>query len=122
MDNWPSKNHDMILGDFNAHSPLWDDSRKNSTPDVRGRKIEDWLANSDMACVNTGEPTHVSRSTGTESAPDISFVHSSLLDKVTWKTLSQLGSDHKPIVITYEDEMTKVNNKPKFKWKLSSAD
>ena len=22
----------------------------------------------------------------------------------------------------YEDEMTKVNDKPKFKWKLSSAD
>ena len=33
-----------------------------------------------------------------------------------------LGSDHNPILITYEDEMVRVNNKPKFKWKLDSAD
>ena len=30
--------------------------------------------------------------------------------------------DHKPIIITYEDQITKVNSKPKYKWKLSSAD
>ena len=24
-ENWPSKNHDLILGDFNAHSLLWDE-------------------------------------------------------------------------------------------------
>ena len=72
--------------------------------------------------MNTGIPTYVNRSTARQSAPDISFVHSSLLDKVEWKTLDQLGSDHKPVVISYEDQMTKVNNKPKYKWKLTSAD
>ena len=121
-DNWPSTSSDMILGDFNAHSLLWDENTRNGTPDTRGTKIENWLAETEMACMNTGIPTYVNRSTARQSAPDISFVHSSLLDKVEWKTLDQLGSDHKPVVISYEDQMTKVNNKPKYKWKLTSAD
>ena len=40
MDNWPCNEHDILLGDFNAHSPLWDDSTENGIPDRRGRKIE----------------------------------------------------------------------------------
>ena len=121
-DNWPSTSSDMILGDFNAHSLLWDENTRNGTPDTRGTKIENWLAETEMACMNTGIPTYFNRSTARQSAPDISFDHSSLLDKVEWKTLDQLGSDHKPVVISYEDQMTKVNNKPKYKWKLTSAD
>ena len=90
--------------------------------DRRGEKIEDWLAENNMACINTGEATHVSRSTGKEGAPDTSFIHSSLLDKVSWKTTNKMGSDHKPIIITYEDQMTKIETKTKYKWKISKAD
>ena len=75
-----------------------------------------------MAWINSGEPTHINRSNGKESAPDTAFVHSSLLDKVSWRTTDKLGSDHKPIIVSYEDEMVRVNNKPRFKWKLSVAD
>ena len=46
----------------------------------------------------------------------------SLLDKITWETVNDLGSDHKPIILTYEDEMIKVNNKSRFKWKMKDAD
>ena len=121
-DNWPSKNHDILLGDFNAHSLIWDDTNRNNNTDTRGKKIEDWLSETEMSCLNAGTPTYVNRSTGKQSAPYTSFIHSSLLDKVTWKSLDQLGSDHKPIIITYEDQLTKVNSKPRYKWKLSSAD
>ena len=75
-----------------------------------------------MASLNTGEATHVNRSTGKLTAPDVTFAHSSMMDKLSWRTLNMLGSDHNPILITYEDEMVRVNNKPKFKWKLASAD
>ena len=46
----------------------------------------------------------------------------SFLDKITWETVNDLGSDHKPIILTYEDEMIKVNNKPRFKWKMKDAE
>ena len=91
-------------------------------PTEEGKKIEDWVADTGMASLNTGEATHTNRSTGKLTAPDITFVHSSMMDKLSWRTLNMLGSDHKPILITYEDEMVRVNNKPKFKWKLESAD
>ena len=121
-DEWPSKEYDMILGDVNAHSLLWDNNTSNGTSDTRAEKIEDWLASSGMACLNDGKRTHFNRSTGGEAAPDTSFVHSSLLDKVSWRTTKKLGSDHLPIIITYEDEMVKVNDRPRFKWRLSEAD
>ena len=75
-----------------------------------------------MASMNNGEPTHVNRNTGRPGTPDVSLIHTSLLDKISWETVNELGSDHKPIIITYEDEMTKVNSKPRYKWKMSEAD
>ena len=122
LEKWPCKEFDLILGDINAHSLLWDDNCKDGKADKRGEKVEDWLADNGMACMNNGKSTHVSRSSGNESAPDVSLIHSSLLDKVTWETTNELGSDHKPIIITYEDELTKVNDKPRFKWRMSEAD
>ena len=121
-ENWSCKEGDIILGDVNAHSLLWDENTRDDRTDKRAEKIESWLADHDMACVNDGQPTHVHRTSGKESAPDITFVHSSLLDKVTWKSINDLGSDHKPIILTYEDEMAKVNNKPRFKWMMKDAD
>ena len=109
------------MGDINAHSTIWDDNARNGVTDRRGEKIEDWLAENNMACINTGEATHISRSTGKEGTPDTSFIHSSLLDKVSWKTTNKI-SDHKPIIITYEDQMMKIKTRTKYKWKISEAD
>ena len=54
------------------HTPFYDRA------DKRAEKIESWLADHDIACVNDGQPTHVHRTSGKESALDITFVHSSL--------------------------------------------
>ena len=118
---WPSNNYDMVLGDTNAHSPLWDNNMRNGVADKRGLIFEDWIADTNMAQLNEGLPTHVNRKTGKGSAPDTSFVHSSMLDRCTWKTVNDFGSDHLPIIIEYEDRMPTVNDKPKYKWKLKEA-
>ena len=114
MNKWPSKSCDIILGDINAHSVLWD---KTLNPDRRGDDFEDWLAANDMHCLNNGDPTRHNRSTDTDSVPDVSIVHSSRLDKFTWKIVDDLGSDHKPLLITYEDNINvqTVNSTPKYK-------
>ena len=39
MRRWPAKEHDMICGDVNAHSPLWDDKMVDRRTDKRGRII-----------------------------------------------------------------------------------
>lgn len=120
-DKWPNKRCDLILGDVNAHSPLWSNELENGQSDARGEIIENWMAANDMACINDGSTTRTNRATGTESTPDTAFAHSSLLDKLSWKVINELGSDHKPVIVTYEDDVPEVNNKPRFKWKLSEA-
>ena len=112
----------MICGDVNAHSILWDDTRANKEPDQRGITLENWLAENNMLAVNDGRPTHDSRSSGTASAPDVTIVHTSMMDRVSWETVSDLSSDHRPIIITYRDHFPKVNYKPTYKWKLKKAD
>ena len=77
-----------------------------------------------MICLNSGETTRSSKHRESDTAPDVSFVHSSKLDKFTWKTLDMASSDHKPILITYNDEVDIpiiVNDKPRYKWRLEKA-
>ena len=125
MDLWPSETYDMILGDSNSHSTLWDDNLPTHHPDTRGAKIESWMSTTGMACLNTGEPTHHTKRhtpSGTGSAPDTSFIHPSLLDVVTWEVVNELGSDHMPIIISYDINIPKVNDKPTFRWNHDKGD
>ena len=122
VSKWPTRNFDMICGDVNAHSLLWDDSVATRGADKRRQIIEAWAADNNMIAMNDGSPTLSSRSSGSQTAPDVTLVHTSLLDKVTWETTEGLGSDHLPIVVTYRDHIPRINSKPSYKWKLRDAD
>ena len=50
------------------------------------------------------------------------MIHSTALDKMLWRTEDGFGSDHRPIIITLEGKISKVNDKPNYRWKLSKAD
>jgi hypothetical protein len=97
--------------------------RKNEGTE-RGEAIVEWLAENDMVTMNTGEATHTNRSTGNTSAPDIAIAHSSQLDRLHWKVIDDMASDHKPIIITYtpESHIPSVNDTPRYKWRLGKAD
>ena len=120
LRHWPSKEFDLILGDTNAHSALWDENWEGSS-DQRGEAIENWLANG-MACMNDGRPTHIHRGNGNLSAPDTSLIHPALIDKTSWEVHTGLGSDHMPIIITIGDAFAKLKSPPVYKWKLDRAD
>ena len=120
---WPTKEYDIILGDTNAHSLLWDDNWEKPEADERGRVLENWCATHNMTAINDGRATRRSRNAaGKGTALDQAFVHSSRVDKFTWQVLDDLSSDHKPIIITYQDQFPSINNKPTFKWNLKKAD
>ena len=76
-NRWPSSQDDIILGDVNAHSSMWDEAVKKNPRlgNDRGAAIEEWMMDNDMVTLNDGSPTHFSRSSGTESAPDVTIVH-----------------------------------------------
>ena len=117
---WPAHSDDLILGDINAHSSLWDDNW-DGQPDARGKIIEEWMANTNMAFLNDGSPTHTNRTTGKRTAPDMAFAHPSMLDKMSWEVRNDFSSDHLPIIISYDDTMPMINDKPTYKWNLKKA-
>ena len=119
---WPTKEYDVILGDTNAHSLLWDDSWDKPNADERGRVIENWCATHNMTPINDGKPTRRCRKSGKGTAPDQAFVHASKLDRFTWEIVDDLSSDHSPIIITYQDQFPTINNKPTYKWDLKKAE
>ena len=76
-----------------------------------------------MSAINDGRATHRSRNAeGKESAPDQAFVHVSRMDRFTWKVVEDLPSDHRPIIITYQDQFPTINNKDTYKWNLKKAE
>ena len=119
---WPCKDYDVILGDTNAHSQLWDTNWTGDEADERGNIIENWCAANNMAPLNNGEATRKCRTSGKGTAPDQAFVHASKLDRFTWEVAEGLSSDHVPIIITYQDMFPTINDNPIYKWNLKNAE
>ena len=125
---WPAEAKDLIVGDLNAHSILWDSEleeggQQRGIEVKRGELVEAWMDKEGMAVLNDGGATHANRKTGKESTPDLTIVHGSQADRYQWEVLEKLGgSDHKPILITREAEgVQNVNNQYTYKWDLKGA-
>ena len=57
----------VLVGDLNAHSPLWGDVRQDS----RGQMVEKLLNDYNLCLLNTGEPTYRHHSHHPFSVPDV---------------------------------------------------
>ncbi|GFO19368.1 RNA-directed DNA polymerase from mobile element jockey [Plakobranchus ocellatus] len=67
----------LVLGDFNAHSPAWGDSRR----DGRGRMLEEFTAENDLIILNSGEQTFVHSAYHSTSAIDLAVASPSIAAK-----------------------------------------
>ena len=65
----------VLVGDFNAQSPLWGDVRQDS----RGQMVEILLDDYNLYLLNTGEPTYRHHSHHSVSVPDLSICDPSLV-------------------------------------------
>ena len=101
----------ILLGDFNAWSPLWGSNQTNA----RGRLIEDVILFKNLIVLNDGSPTHLSTH-NTLTNVDICFGSASISTKLTCSTLSNLGgSDHFPLITAINTgTMNDFVFKPKF--------
>jgi ribonuclease HI len=118
----PTGQSTIIAGDLNAHHFLWDD---NSDEDTLGTLIADWCANADWTAANSGQPTFMHRGVGPSvaapSAPDVSLGHQRLLQRSTWQTLQDSGSDHLPCLLIIHTTRTDHQQSPP-KWNYKKAD
>lgn len=87
----------LLLGDMNAHSPLWGEQ----TSDERGRIFENLLLNHNISLLNNDSPTHFHVQTGSLSTIDLSVCSSCCVLDLHYAVNDNLySSDHFPIVIT----------------------
>ena len=88
----------ILLGDFNAHNPIW--NHDSCASDHRGHIMEDFINTHDLVLLNKGNNTHFSLSHNTESAIDLSLCSQSIATLFDWSIDSDIfESDHYPIKI-----------------------
>lgn len=102
----------LLLGDMNAHSPIWGSSRTNQ----HGQVFEDIMQDRPIYLLSTGEPTYYHVQTGTSSCIDLSFTSIQCSDDFEYRIMDDLhGSDHFPIAIIFKERPNNITALPRFK-------
>ena len=87
----------LIVGDFNAHSPLWE---QTNTTDQKGKALEDFLSKTNSFLLNDTSPTYLIPASLKTSSVDLSMCSPVLAPTLNCATLKDTHlSDHYPIII-----------------------
>jgi len=106
----------ILMGDFNAHHPLWGSSKLN----LRGQVVENVLLHNNISILNSKQSTYIHPATGSLSNIDLTLCSPSIAIDFSWNLQSDTyGSDHFPILLS--------TNKPTScqylqYWKINKAD
>ncbi|XP_054706435.1 uncharacterized protein LOC129216258 [Uloborus diversus] len=111
------ENNIFFLGDLNAKHPNWGCSNSNA----RGNALLNLADDKSFLFLNDGSPTHSSHSYNTKEALDISIVSPDIYPQCNWTVLSNIGSDHYPILIEL-DINQKVSRDRRNHWNFRKAD
>jgi ribonuclease HI/endonuclease/exonuclease/phosphatase family metal-dependent hydrolase len=107
----------LLLGDFNAHHPMWHDPRQT---DARGRTIVDLITENDVALLDKNKMTHIWKVDKTMSHIDLSICSTELLPHYQWEVHEEtLNSDHFPILLKTSTPMEELRPE---KWIPGKAD
>ena len=110
----------LLLGDFNAHSPLWGDSRR----DGWGKLIESFLQDNDLILLNSKSPNFVHSAYNSTSAIDLAVASPTIALDFQWSVHDDLcGSNHFPIFLKSHAEDNTTHPRYNFKkanWNLFS--
>lgn len=107
----------LILGDVNAHHPMWYDPRP-VTP--RGITIADFIEQNDIALLDRNKMTHIWKVDKTLGHIDISMCSEDLLTWFRWDVHDEpLNSDHFPILL---ESGTWKNPSGNTRWLIENAD
>ena len=107
----------LILGDMNAHHPMWHDPRP---VDDRGISLVDLITQNDIALLDRNKMTSMWKVDKTFSHIDLSLCSTELLSWFQWDVYDEpLNSDHFPVMLKSEIQK---NIGGCEKWLLQKAD
>lgn len=96
----------IIMGDFNAHHPLWGANKSDSAGNFISRAIE----NHGIRLLNDSSPTFLYSSFGSYSTVDLAMASSSVAPICESSTLPDpMGSDHFPLSVAILDKVHASN-------------
>ena len=111
----------LLMGDFNAHNPLWYDRRL----DRRGEEIQRLMDVKNLIALNEDYPTYYRLHDQVTSSIDLSLITNSCAIDFNWNILDDPhGSDHYPILVSAHQpsppDYTERYNLNKADWKKYS--
>jgi ribonuclease HI len=109
----------LLLGDFNAHHPLW--GSPSACP--RGNLLSNFLLDSDFVVLNNSSPTYFHTPSKSFSHIDLSILSSGISSHFAWSVQDDtMGSDHFPVCLrllsSYPSEQGRIPKWifPKANW------
>ena len=112
-------NFSAVIGDFNAHHPLWSFNDKRNPS---GEAIFQLLSTSDLCLLTPPRlVTYVDFARGTKSTLDLCIVSSALVSNSSVTTGPDLGSDHYSIEVLMNKQPLTCEVKVWPKWKLEGV-
>ena len=112
----------IIVGDFNAHHPLW--SLPQKIPNTAGHAIAQILQTNNNICLATqpGFITYIHPATGTASVLDLCFVTANLLTDISISRGPCMASDHYPIIVHLKNYTNTCQIRFRKRYKLNNID
>jgi hypothetical protein len=109
----------LIVGDFNAHSPIWEPGKISNQS---GKSLENILLNNTMLSMLTPPslPTFYSAHHNSFSTLDLSIVSTNLLPLASVHTGGDMGSDHYPVTTCLGAEVSTVQYRARPSWKFKN--
>ncbi|KAF2348578.1 Endonuclease/exonuclease/phosphatase [Trinorchestia longiramus] len=111
----------VIVGDFNAHNPLWEPAK---SPNTTERNLEQILHNNPSLALLTPPslPTYFNAYQNSFSTLDLTFLSAVLQPITSISTEQDLGSDHYPILTCIGVEPSSVRYKSRPSWRFDSGE
>ena len=91
----------FIRGDFNAHHSSW----YSGSTDSRDNMSDSMVSGSNFGMLYWDSSTRLPGNANS-SPLDVSLASASLINSTNWQTKTNLGSDHLPILISFQMDIT----------------
>ena len=95
----------LIVGDINAHHSRWD---TNTNENERGEQLADKIDAADYTILSKNEATRLPTN-GRSTSSDISLASNDIALLSHWSVSTSLASDHLPILITINSELSTID-------------
>jgi Reverse transcriptase (RNA-dependent DNA polymerase)/Endonuclease-reverse transcriptase len=107
----------LVAGDLNSKHPAWNSRKANE----RGKRLLAHSVRAGFVVAGPAEPTHYHGGSGLADVLDVALLHN-IDQSVELETISELSSDHDPVLICIGDQIETETPAPKHDFRRADWD